>query len=87
MSTGINKITTTSFIVYPNPAIDQLFVESKQNSVKGIIDITNISGQQVLTYPLNTQKSNIDISSLKNGLYLVKIATESGVTTQKFIKK
>jgi hypothetical protein len=75
------------FIIYPNPATDHLIVESKQNYEKGTIDIMNITGQQIAQNNINSKLSYIDISNLNNGLYVIKIITENGVTTQKFFKK
>ena len=71
-----------SVSVYPNPTSDVLKFDttSKVNAVQ----IYDASGKSV-----NAQLSNnqLDVRKLQNGVYLIKITTEEGVSTQKFIKK
>ena len=67
--------------VYPNPAQDVLYINSAMEKVD--IIIYSIEGKQLLS---STSKS-IDISTLQNGIYLLKSNAE-GQTSQliKFIK-
>jgi predicted esterase len=83
----LNINMDSNFFIYPNPAADQLFVKSNKNDINGIIDFISLTGQQVQQNIINSQLSYIDISNLKNGLYVMRITTESGFSTQKFIKK
>ena len=86
--TAISKTdANSSLVLYPNPATDHLMLKSKQNDAKGLIEIICITGQQIQQNTFNSQLSYIDISNLKNGLYIVKITTESGIIAQKFVKK
>lgn len=88
-STGISKVQNESkFSIYPNPADNQLYIElSKNETIKGIIEITNIEGQTVKTSKFNSRKLPIDVSDLKSGFYTIMIETEQGIFKQKFVKK
>ena len=84
---GLKEQTMLAIHCYPIPAKDHLIVESNQKHAIGKIEIVNTIGQQVLQYTINTQQTYIKTSELNNGLYLIKITTESGVTTQKIVIK
>jgi hypothetical protein len=96
-TTSIAKNTSEeneAFKIYPNPAKDLLTVEitsaSKQNNVANGYAIYGVQGNEIIHNTLGTisekQKENIDISSLKPGMYFVKITVDGVVTTKKIIK-
>lgn len=72
----------TSISVYPNPTSDYLKFDStsKVNAVQ-VFDVSGKSVSAVLT------DNQMDVRKLQNGVYLLKITTDEGVSTQKFIKK
>ncbi len=71
--------------VYPNPATDYITIKSDDNK-KGEILISDITGKIIISIPVSKDES-IDISFLKNGIYLVGIQTDKGYFTTKFVKK
>jgi beta-glucanase (GH16 family) len=71
------------FQVYPNPGSNRLNIVS--NSILTKITVINIQGQQVITSAFST---SIDISTLSDGNYMIKIEDVTGkVETHKFTKK
>lgn len=95
-STGDNKLSwykneflsTPSFsakkiILYPNPVLNQLFVQS-QIPVKKIV-IKNNLGQEVIS---KNNPTSLELSSLNPGVYIALIETQDGNThSQKIIKQ
>ncbi len=78
--TGIEQVSQTSlYKVFPNPATDKLIVPGF--GVKEIV-IYAVTGERVL----DCTDQEINISALKKGNYIVKIATEQGDFVQKFTK-
>jgi hypothetical protein len=80
---GIDGISNSLISIYPNPAHTILFVEGiDQNSMISIYDLT---GRMLI----NSQivDNMIDISSLANGIYIIKIKGKSFIKTIRFIKK
>ena len=72
-ATGINEQDSQEavFLVYPNPVSNNLFISSKQYfSEDDEIEIINALGQTLLKSNYSTE---IDISSLSQGYYLLKI--------------
>lgn len=78
--TGIeNVVASNKLNVYPNPANDNITVNGTDFSS---VEISNLNGESVLT----STATNINISNLASGIYVVKIADNNGnVTTQKLV--
>jgi hypothetical protein len=73
----------TSFSIWPNPVKNILnlnFLNENSYNVK----IYDLLGR--LVYTKENTNSSIDVSSFIPDLYLIKIKTETGETSQKFIK-
>ncbi len=74
------------FKIYPNPANDVLNIESKKTIEVTSINIYNALGQIVLVIPNAQQTKSVDVSSLKSGNYFVKINSDKGSSSVKFVK-
>ena len=73
------------FVLHPNPAKNLLHIEIKNEIEMSSISIYNMLGQAVLT---TTNPSNtIEVSNLKTGNYFIKVTTDKGTATSKFIKE
>ncbi len=62
----------TTFSIFPNPAKNEVYIES-QNDIQSIT-VYSISLQEKFI----VQDNGIDISSLKDGMYIVKVQFENG---------
>ena len=83
--TNINENSIENiFVMYPNPATDNLTIECWQRS---IIEISNIEGQLIKTLTASGTKTNINVSALPCGVYVVQVKTAKGVAVKKFIKE
>jgi len=79
---GLNENTLVEFLVYPSPTMGILTIESKTPITE--IEIYNQLGQLVKS---NTNQNTIDISSVNQGIYFIKIMDENGdFGTQKVVK-
>jgi hypothetical protein len=69
---GISK---NDFVLFPNPANDELNIAVKSSHEKISVKVFNILGEEVLSSAF-TNQINIDISSFTAGIYLVKLCNE-----------
>jgi len=76
---------TTEINIYPNPAKDNITIESNSN-IKQKMEIVNLLGQTVYTGFISS-KACIDIASFTKGIYILKLSTDKEMLVQKFIKK
>jgi len=76
-----NKHNAFKASVYPNPA-QNMFTISTQESLKSI-DVYNVLGKKVLSQ--NGESKTVNISSLKSGIYIVKMTSNKGITSQRIV--
>ncbi|SDG63944.1 T9SS type A sorting domain-containing protein [Winogradskyella thalassocola] len=80
---SVNDVLAAKIIVYPNPAKNFLAIEA------GNVDITSVSVFNILGAKVLEQKelveNKLNVSSLKSGIYLLKISGDNAVTTKRFI--
>jgi hypothetical protein len=75
---AVNEFTEneSNFVIYPNPASNQLFIESK-TQVGQAFSIINLLGETIISAQLNRQIEALDISSLPPNIYFIRIDNES----------
>jgi parallel beta-helix repeat protein len=73
-------------MIFPNPSNDKITIERPIQTNDMVISIYNIQGQLLLDQLLKQKKTDINISDFAKGLYFVKVKTDKGITTNKFIK-
>ena len=73
------------FEAYPNPTNDVLNLKNSQNIDN--VTVFDLLGKEVLTQKINATESQIDISTLSSGMYLMKILSDQKEKTVKIIKK
>lgn len=87
IGTGINELKVdelNEFIVYPNPVSDGFRLNTSEKNVR--ISIYDLSGSLLLTKQISGNEY-INISTLPQGMYMVRATTEKGIVTKKIVKK
>ena len=75
-----------SLSIYPNPATDVLhIVINNSTGVSGIL-IVNMQGQVVRTVSTSSTTTDIPVSNLARGIYMVEINTGAAKYTQEVLK-
>ncbi|TXF77489.1 T9SS type A sorting domain-containing protein [Chryseobacterium sp.] len=82
---AVSEASYKSFKIYPNPVSETLFVESKTKMQQ--LEIFSTEGKLIKTIQDNTDRFNINVSSLPVGLYYIKIMSDKSAETFRFIKK
>ncbi|WP_395061583.1 T9SS type A sorting domain-containing protein [Flavobacterium sp.] len=82
-----NEFLNSKFSVYPNPTSGIVTVSSNDIAINNI-QITDINGRTVKNINANgVNESQINISELSQGIYLMKIVSEQGSVTKKIVKE
>ncbi|XLS30946.1 endonuclease [Flavobacteriaceae bacterium M23B6Z8] len=76
---------TDTFSLYPVPATSRLTIRY-QNEEEASYEVLNIFGQR-LSEGKFISETNIDISNLSTGIYIIRILEEDEFLTKKFFKK
>jgi len=77
--TGIATQKEDALAIYPNPATTSIVAKGALKVI-----VSDLNGR-IVSQVINTEK--VDVSSLANGVYMVKVQTESSVKNIKLIKK
>jgi beta-glucanase (GH16 family) len=82
-----DTVKTNDLLLFPNPVSDNLNIKIQENQIGSQVTIYSILGQELNSYVLNTEETILDVSQYQKGIYLLKIKTNSGIQTYKFIKE
>ena len=76
-----------SFSISPNPGRDKLNlkIERLQNNTN--LEVFDVLGKRIFTNKLSNVSSSIDVSQWNSGVYLVRITTDTGTQTKRFVKQ
>ena len=80
LTTNDNRIR-----LFSNPVKDELIIVNSGQCFVENVEIVDLSGRIVIS--LKSLEASINVSNLHAGIYFVKIKTNRGVVTEKFIKK
>jgi hypothetical protein len=78
---GINEPGSGAISIYPNPATNYVTVKSDYTMSR--IEVMNFTGQTVINSNVETKASKINLTTLKAGVYFVKVTTTEGIHTVK----
>lgn len=84
-SAGINDLNKTEIRIYPQPATDQLTVQT--DCTIETIRILNLQGELVMEQLVNTKSFTLPLSTIESGIYLVEVKTQKGLKVQQIVKK
>jgi hypothetical protein len=85
---GIDEqIQSGDILIFPNPARDKIFIVNKRFSVSMDVLVMNILGQLQFGQSINSSDATIDISSLKQGFYFVKINSGGKQSVARILKQ
>jgi len=85
--TGIRQLNNSqTFTVYPNPVISgKVTIRSESAQNIKLIEIFDLQGKIVRTLKPTQLKSEIDINTLKKGIYYVRVQAENTVESKKLV--
>ena len=85
IQSGLNQQIKSAIKIYPNPATDQLFIET---SLEGNfeIEIFDARGKKIFNQSANSNIA-IPINNFSKGIYFLKVTNESGMAGISFIKE
>lgn len=75
------------FATYPNPVTNGSFVISTVSTNVKQVSVFNVLGKKVLTQNISGAKSNVDVSEISSGIYILKVREGDSVSTRKLVIK
>ena len=74
--------------VYPNPATDVINVQCTMNNELwgGDLQLLDVYGKLLQIVPITSETTPINVADLASGIYFVRVTTDQGVATKRFVK-
>jgi hypothetical protein len=84
---GLTQMESIDFAIFPNPADNQLTVTLPQSIETSTIEILGVNGQIISqnTAYQGVDKFFLDVSTLSNGYYFIKIISENRIGIKPFV--
>ena len=81
---SIENQETNNSLIFPNPSSDKISLDLGGVAVADLV-IYGILGNEIMSIPNYTNKSEIDISNLSIGTYTIQIQTSTGIISQRLL--
>ena len=85
-SLSTSNSTLNELIIYPNPTKDKLILKTPSHLIGSKVIMYSTLGQSLSNFTLNEVNTSIDLSSFKQGIYLLKFQTNNGSFIKEIIK-
>jgi len=82
---GIKETINNEIKVYPNPFNDLLYVSNTANNINSIKIISTL-GKEVFYKEINKNATQLNLSNLANGIYIILIESNEEIISKKIIK-
>jgi len=82
---SIKENVKTTFSITPNPATSNIMISAGSEFHQ--VEVVNFLGQTVLTQSNTGNKTSVDVSTLTNGVYFVRVVSDNGMEVKKFVKQ
>jgi len=71
--------------MYPNPTSDELTISGNNATINELSVMDNVGKLVMKQSGLNKKETKLDVTTLKSGVYFIKLATSKGVVVEKFV--
>ena len=87
VSLGISENNLLSFEIYPNPVSDLLNIQLPTGTEKAEVSVFDYTGRLVSSKTISSNDTAIDVQKISKGIYMIRVATNTKIGVQRFIKK
>lgn len=86
---GVEEMNTENdnLSIYPNPAKDMITLATSNITGESTLSVYDVKGCLVMEKQINSGLSDIDISALPSGVFVVKLLNEKTLSVKKFVKE
>ena len=84
---GISENKLLSFEMYPNPVSDVLNIQLPTSTEKAEVSVFDYTGRLVSSKTISSNDTAIDVQKISKGIYMIRVATNTKIGVQRFIKK
>lgn len=86
LSTKETKLKN-AFVISPNPGRDKLNIRLSRLNNNTSVEVYDVLGKKIYTNKIDDLTKSIDATQWNSGVYLVRLITDQGTQTKRFIKQ
>jgi alpha-amylase len=85
---GIEDLSNVILSIYPNPAFNEITIETGEMEENADVLVTDLSGKEILKSQISkgSISTKLDISDVQNGCYFITISLGGRSSTRTFVK-
>ena len=84
---GINEARLLEFEMFPNPAADVVNIQLPSGIVEAKAGVFDYTGRLVHSKTITLADTQLDVTNLASGMYIIRVVTENKLGAQRFIKR
>ena len=87
---AVDDYLQNSVILYPNPVKEVINVQCTMNNVQldgATLEVFDVYGKLLQTVVMSSEITTLNVFSLANGMYFVRVSTDRGAVTKTFVKR
>ncbi len=84
---GVSENNLLNFEMYPNPVSDLLNIQLPTGTEKAEVGVFDYTGRLVSSKTISSNDTAIDVQQISKGIYMIRIATNTKIGVQRFIKE
>jgi hypothetical protein len=73
--------------ISPNPAKDKLTISLEEEASKAVVSVYDVLGKKAISSQFRGVQTELGVSSLAKGMYIIQIQTADKMKVQKFVKE
>lgn len=81
------EVALNDFKISPNPAKSKVTISLPNGATNVKLDVFDVLGKKVMTKTLSSLNSTFDVSKWNSGIYLMRITSDNGTQTKRFVKQ
>ena len=88
LATGVNDLFESSFNIYPNPVRDVLIIELNGSNDQLRFELCDVTGRKHIETDYQwTKTTNLNLSDLKSGIYILRIIGKDSTLVKTIVKQ
>ena len=84
---NVNAFGLDKFAISPNPAKDRLNIELPVSIDNARLRVFDVLGKQILSQEISGIEASVNVSNWNNGIYIVRVSSNSISQTKRFVKQ
>jgi hypothetical protein len=84
---AVSEYLDSQVTLYPNPAKEYVDIRVDGDVNVKSMEVYDVYGKLINTVMVTENPTRINVSSLANGMYFVRVSTEAGMVTKTFVKR